>query len=456
MNKFEYKNLTPFKWFVLENFPFIEADFDALTEWQLFCKLGKEINKIIDSQNLVGEQAETLTNAFNNLKNYVDNYFKNLDVQEEINTKLNKMAEDGTLEKIINQEIFGNITQEINTLNNQINTVNEEINNINNKHFVSIGDSWSTTDKPNVNHFADWLDGLIKNLGYKTENSHRFSSGGSGWVRDGEGGNFLFQLQTAQNTLTTQEKNLTDRVLLFGGVNDVSGNVTFENMQTNIGKCISLAKQIFPNAIIYVCPLNIPGHKYSKIKTLIQDYHRELFLWIKASFQGIVVFDMINWIIPYEPFNPFVGDDELHLSRIGNSIFCNCMMNLMKGGNPSSNIDYYLENTEYGAINNDYMKAKINLSNNMVVYQFFQISLLQNVNINQEVIIAKLPFNESLRPFYWETMSPINSNALIENSVVGMLSVDYGSGNIKFINKSGRIINANEAIQTTSIIGNLY
>ena len=46
MNKFNFNKLTPFKWFVIENFPFIEADFDTLTEWQLFCKLGKEINKI--------------------------------------------------------------------------------------------------------------------------------------------------------------------------------------------------------------------------------------------------------------------------------------------------------------------------------------------------------------------------------------------------------------------------
>ena len=101
MNKFDYKNLTPFKWFVLENFPFIEADFDALTEWQLFCKLGKEINKIIDSQNVVGTQMENVTNAFNNLKKYVDNYFDNLDVQDEINNKLNEMAQDGSLYEII-------------------------------------------------------------------------------------------------------------------------------------------------------------------------------------------------------------------------------------------------------------------------------------------------------------------------------------------------------------------
>lgn len=101
MNKFEYKNLTPFKWFVLENFPFIEADFDALTEWQLFCKLGKEINKIIDSQNVVGTQMENVTNAFIELQNYVNNYFDNLNVQDEINNKLNQMTESGELQAII-------------------------------------------------------------------------------------------------------------------------------------------------------------------------------------------------------------------------------------------------------------------------------------------------------------------------------------------------------------------
>lgn len=103
MNKFEYKNLTPFKWFVLENFPFIEADFDALTEWQLFCKLGKEMNKIINSENTLGTQVENVTNAFIELQNYVNNYFANLDVQEEINNKLNEMAESGELQNLLLQ-----------------------------------------------------------------------------------------------------------------------------------------------------------------------------------------------------------------------------------------------------------------------------------------------------------------------------------------------------------------
>lgn len=99
MNKnYDYKKLTPFKWFVLQNFPFIDEDFDAITNYQLFCKLGEEINKLILSMNQAGEQVEELTD-------YVNNYFDNLDVQDEVNNKLDEMAEDGTLEELITEYI---------------------------------------------------------------------------------------------------------------------------------------------------------------------------------------------------------------------------------------------------------------------------------------------------------------------------------------------------------------
>lgn len=101
MNNFEYKKIYPFKWFVLQNFPFIEADFDAITNWQLFCKLGEEINKLINSENSLGNQVETLTNAFIELQNYVNNYFENLDIQEEVNNALDEMAQSGELDRVI-------------------------------------------------------------------------------------------------------------------------------------------------------------------------------------------------------------------------------------------------------------------------------------------------------------------------------------------------------------------
>ena len=97
MNKdYDYKKIHPFKWFVLQNFPFIEEDFDAITNYQLFCKLGEEINKVIASTNAMGTQVEELTD-------YVNYYFDNLDVQDEVNNKLDEMAESGELTEIIAQ-----------------------------------------------------------------------------------------------------------------------------------------------------------------------------------------------------------------------------------------------------------------------------------------------------------------------------------------------------------------
>ena len=127
MNKFNYKNLCPFKWFVLQNFPFIEADFDAITNWQLFCKLGEEMNKIIEKVNQAGEQTENLTNAFIELQNYVNNYFENLDVQEEINNKLDEMVEDDTLAEIINQQIFQDLNTAIQNNTNDITRIENEM-----------------------------------------------------------------------------------------------------------------------------------------------------------------------------------------------------------------------------------------------------------------------------------------------------------------------------------------
>lgn len=100
---FNFKKLPPFKWFVLQNFPFIEADFDAITYYQLLCKIVEYLNKVIDENNTIGEQTENLTNAFNELQSYVEHYFDNLDIQTEINNKLDEMAESGQLADIISQ-----------------------------------------------------------------------------------------------------------------------------------------------------------------------------------------------------------------------------------------------------------------------------------------------------------------------------------------------------------------
>lgn len=104
---YKYK-LSPFKLQVLQNFPYIEADFDAITNYQLLCKVVDYLNQVIDNMNTTEsivqtqiENIDALYNAYVELHTYIDNYFKNLDVQDEINNKLDEMAEDGTIGQII-------------------------------------------------------------------------------------------------------------------------------------------------------------------------------------------------------------------------------------------------------------------------------------------------------------------------------------------------------------------
>lgn len=58
---------------------------------------------IIPTINNTGDAVIELQAAFTTLENYVNNYFENLDVQQEINNKLDDMAESGQLTDIIAQ-----------------------------------------------------------------------------------------------------------------------------------------------------------------------------------------------------------------------------------------------------------------------------------------------------------------------------------------------------------------
>ena len=130
MNKedinFNYKRLHPFKWFILENYPFLEDSIDVLTNYQLFCKLGEMYNKEIDAINMLGIQVEGITD-----------WFDDLDVQEEINNKLDEMTLDGTLENIIGN-ILNKTSGEL-TFNTIYKNVSEYINGISNDEIPMTG-----------------------------------------------------------------------------------------------------------------------------------------------------------------------------------------------------------------------------------------------------------------------------------------------------------------------------
>ena len=88
-----------FRDFVIQNFPFLEDDFDALTDYQLFCKMVGYMKKSLEK--IDGYQVE-IDKFSEELKTF-ENWFDNLDVTEEVNAKLDEMVEDGTMEELIAQ-----------------------------------------------------------------------------------------------------------------------------------------------------------------------------------------------------------------------------------------------------------------------------------------------------------------------------------------------------------------
>ncbi len=75
---------------------------DSLSYYELLCKVVTYLNDVISNVDALKDSTVGIIDAFNTLKEYVDSYFKNLDVQEEINNKLDEMAQSGELSDIIN------------------------------------------------------------------------------------------------------------------------------------------------------------------------------------------------------------------------------------------------------------------------------------------------------------------------------------------------------------------
>ena len=61
-----------------------------------------EFNKVIAQWKSMQKNFDNLQDAFNDLKNYVQDYFKNLNVENEINKKLDEMSKNGELDEIFN------------------------------------------------------------------------------------------------------------------------------------------------------------------------------------------------------------------------------------------------------------------------------------------------------------------------------------------------------------------
>lgn len=109
------QNVPPFVRYVASTIPMV---FDnSLSYYEALGALAKSLQDTVDVVNNNGTVTEEYIQLTKDMKEYMDHYFDNLDVQEEINNKLDSMVSDGTFQTILD----GYVQPKLDTLDAKIN-----------------------------------------------------------------------------------------------------------------------------------------------------------------------------------------------------------------------------------------------------------------------------------------------------------------------------------------------
>ena len=89
-----YNTLQPFRYWCQKVLPLVYDD--SLSYYELLCKVVDYLNKTMEDVETLHGDVTNLHEAYEKLQSYVNEYFSSLDVQAEINNKLDQMVTDGT------------------------------------------------------------------------------------------------------------------------------------------------------------------------------------------------------------------------------------------------------------------------------------------------------------------------------------------------------------------------
>ena len=107
--------ISPFRYWCQQTLP-LTFD-DSLSYMELLSKVIKHLNDAVSDVATAEQDIINLHNAFVQLQSYVNDYFQNLDVQTEVDHKIDEMVENGTfdelLDPIVGSQIAGVVANQI-------------------------------------------------------------------------------------------------------------------------------------------------------------------------------------------------------------------------------------------------------------------------------------------------------------------------------------------------------
>lgn len=360
---------------------------------------------IIPTINNNAEAVKEVQDLVTELQDYINNYFDNLNVQEEINNKLDEMAENGTLAEII--EDYATIPELTNRVTSLENNEKTEM--------IVIGDSFSSRTYLQ-SEYQLWCEIVAQRLNLTL---HNYADPGAGFLNAGDErqSTFITQINEASSDASFNN-NKVKYIFIMGGLNDLryySSNSIGAYTQAYNQLCIT-ARNTFPTAkIIYLgCP---------SFETLIQkdmsDGQKVTQLWVdnyikncdQAKNKQISFLDMTLFYLGMS--NYFTGGVGTHPNYIAHRDLSQAIINgLTCTGNafkhiitatPTLNVQsqstWTIGNTTTG--NNVYRLVVTDKNINM----YLSTSLTRNDN-TLNMCILDLPFNIVI-PYSQANINPL-------------------------------------------------
>ena len=463
MKKNSFIPLPPFKGWVLQNFPFIEEDFDAITSYQLWCKVVAYLNNTNNNVNVLA--TEVLD---------IKNYFDNLDVQEEIDNKLDEMAESGQLTDIIAQylqlagilafntladlkgaenlsngsftKIYGKVTYndgygafyKIRTLINTdvidddnlvaltnyptlvaekifdatLNTIKDITDFNENNYTLCIGDSYARGSS-NGQTINGWPVKLQQLMQLSNDYFKKIYESGAGFCQEGLNGHtFLTLLQANIDSIPNKDK--IKNIILCAGHNDYS--YTQEQIETAMVTFINYCHTNIPNATIYC------GMIGGNIQTNATGVARRFGIF-SSVLPAYANFSNLGYKCVYLPNlenilkdQQYMSEDLFHPNQLGYDKLGSAIYNAYKG-----NFNYISGNLQQT------YDVALNLSSSSSAKNF---TVVTNIYNNVTLIshgIGNFLLSETLNLDTYNTFRflenfPVTKNSVIINAVIAVKS----------------------------------
>lgn len=358
-----------------------------------------EFNKLVEQWKAMQKNFDSLQDAFNDLKSYVQDYFKNLDVQEEINNKIDSLVANGYFNTFLN-DYFKNLKKRV---------------------FILIGDSYG--ENP-YEYKGGWTT-PFKNFSGLTEGVDCFTNcvGGTGFVKTGNTGKTFLDLLKDIKLSTVNPEDVTD-ILVCGGCNDV--DTIYNDLNTAILSFRNYCKQHFVNANINISMIGIfkaSERRKLLLSTVLRSYQL-------AVNYGMMYIDSTCCLHRYD----FIGKDGIHPTSAGCINIGRNLYNALFIGQGVQLINYNEEslsggdNITYGGNNKIY-----GFSNNGVIYfgmiknTVLTFDTTININNNSDIVIGNLKYSTLLENNNYPNNIPIQCIAIQTSGNVVLAGYIYAS-----------------------------